>query len=598
MVLTQDEHRARQALNTALRELGKEPPSSLDLRRIPFSGKWGLATSICMRLSQDGESAPIPEGLSKKEARKLVEAESRERSQSLASEVADRLRGTGLFSDVEALNGYVNMYFDPAEAAVRLLRGVRAAGAGHGRNEPKTDKVMVEHAQPNTHKLFHIGHLRNACLGDALCNILDFDGYPVVRATYIGDIGSPVVKWLWGYTKWHDGEQPTEDLGRWMETIYVEANTAIKENPEYEAEYRDVFARWDRQEPEVVELWRRTREWSLEYFQRIFAELGVVFDVWFYESEFEGPGKQVVQDLLAGGVAVIDDGAPIVRLDEKLGLDKEQYRTLLLQRSDGTSLYQTKELALTRAKFDDFDVARSLVVVDVRQTLYFQQVFKTLEIFGYEQAAQSAHVPYELVALPTGPMSSREGNTVSYDELAEEMHQSALATVREKNPEMPPEQQAEAAQMVSVGAMKFGMLDRDNTRLLVFDRDEALSFDGFSAPYVQYSHARACRILEKAPPINWDSLSVDELSPVEINLLEAVGGLSDAVARAAREYKPLYVVTYVYNLAKVFNEFYRESPVLRADDDLRNFRLALVDATRTTLANGLRLLGIAAPEAM
>jgi len=598
MVLTQDEHRARQALNTALRELGKEPPSSLDLRRIPFSGKWGLATSICMRLSQDGESAPIPEGLSKKEARKLVEAESRERSQSLASEVADRLRGTGLFSDVEALNGYVNMYFDPAEAAVRLLRGVRAAGAGHGRNEPKTDKVMVEHAQPNTHKLFHIGHLRNACLGDALCNILDFDGYPVVRATYIGDIGSPVVKWLWGYTKWHDGEQPTEDLGRWMETIYVEANTAIKENPEYEAEYRDVFARWDRQEPEVVELWRRTREWSLEYFQRIFAELGVVFDVWFYESEFEGPGKQVVQDLLAGGVAVIDDGAPIVRLDEKLGLDKEQYRTLLLQRSDGTSLYQTKELALTRAKFDDYHVARSLVVVDVRQTLYFQQVFKTLEIFGYEQAAQSAHVPYELVALPTGPMSSREGNTVSYDELAEEMHQSALATVREKNPEMPPEQQAEAAQMVSVGAMKFGMLDRDNTRLLVFDRDEALSFDGFSAPYVQYSHARACRILEKAPPINWDSLSVDELSPVEINLLEAVGGLSDAVARAAREYKPLYVVTYVYNLAKVFNEFYRESPVLRADDDLRNFRLALVDATRTTLANGLRLLGIAAPEAM
>ncbi|MEJ7652800.1 MAG: arginine--tRNA ligase [Chloroflexia bacterium] len=597
MILTQDEHRARQALNTSLRELGKEPPSSLDLRRIPFSGKWGLATSVCMRLSQDGESAPIPEGLSKKEARKLVEAESRERSQSLASEVADRLRGTGLFSDVEALNGYVNMYFDPAEAAVRLLRGVRAAGAGHGRNDPKTDKVMVEHAQPNTHKLFHIGHLRNACLGDALCNILDFDGYPVVRATYIGDIGSPVVKWLWGYTKWHDGEQPTEDLGRWMETIYVEANTAIKENPEYEAEYRDVFARWDRQEPEVVELWRRTREWSLEYFQRIFAELGVVFDVWFYESEFEGPGKQVVQDLLAGGVAVIDDGAPIVRLDEKLGLDKEQYRTLLLQRSDGT-LYQTKELALTRAKFDDYHVARLLVVVDVRQTLYFQQVFKTLEIFGYEQAAQSAHVPYELVALPTGPMSSREGTTVSYDELADEMHQSALATVREKNPEMPPEQQAEVAQMVSVGAMKFGMLDRDNTRLLVFDRDEALSFDGFSAPYVQYSHARACRILEKAPPINWDSLSVDELSPVEINLLEAVGGLSDAVARAAREYKPLYVVTYVYNLAKVFNEFYRESPVLRADDDLRNFRLALVDATRATLANGLRLLGIAAPEAM
>jgi arginyl-tRNA synthetase len=407
-----------------------------------------------------------------------------------------------------------------------------------------------------------------------------------------------VIKWLWGYQKWHAGEQPGEDIGAWMERIYVEANSAITDSQEYEAEYRETFARWDRQDPEVRQLWEQTREWSLEYFKRAFGELGVTFDLWFYESEFEEPGKQVVRQLLERGIAEIDDGAPIVRLDEKLGLSQETYRNFLLQRSDGTSLYQTKELALTQRKFDEYNIDRSLVVVDVRQTLYFQQVFKTLELFGYEQAARSAHVPYEIVTLTTGPMSSRKGNTVGYGELARDMRIRALATVREKNSEMSPEQQEEIAQLVSVGAMKFGMLDRDNTKLLVFDREEALEFDGFSAPYVQYAHARACRIMEKAPEIDWDFLQADQLTPSETNLLEAIGGLREAVDRAAREYKPLYVVTYAYNLARVFSEFYRESPVLRAEGSVQNVRFALVDATRVTIANALRLVGIPSPEVM
>jgi len=598
VVLTRDEEQAREALAESLRELGTEPPATLDLRRIPFSGQWGLASSVCMQLSRSNGREPAPEGLSKKEAKQWEQARSRERSQHLAEQVAAHLRNRKLFSDVQAQNGYVNMYFDTADVARRLLRDVHRSGENFGRGEPKTETLMVEYGQPNTHKMIHIGHLRNITLGDALSRILDFDGYHVLKTSYIGDIGSMVIKWLWGYQKWHEGEQPGEDIGAWMEGIYVEANRAIAESTEHEAEYRAAFARWDRQEPAIRQLWERTREWSLEYFQRIFGELGVSFDVWFYESEFEEPGKQVVRELLEQGIAEIDDGAPIVRLDEKLGLAHETYRNFLLQRSDGTSLYQTKELALTRRKFDEYHIDRSLVVVDVRQTLYFQQVFKTLELFGYEQAAQSTHVPYELVTLTTGPMSSRKGTTVGYGDLASDMQTRALATVREKNPEMPPEQQEEIARVVSIGAMKFGMLDRDNTKLLVFDREEALDFDGFSAPYVQYAHARACRILEKAPAIDWDTLRADNLTPTETNLLETIGGLREAVDRAAREYKPLHVVTYAYNLARVFAEFYRESPVLRAEGDVQNVRLALVDATRVTIANALWLVGIPAPEVM
>lgn len=598
MVLTQNEEQAREALAESLRELGTEPPATLDLRRIPFSGQWGLASSVCMQLSRSNGRDPVPEGLSKKEAKQWEQARSRERSQHLAEQVAARLRDRGLFSDVQAQNGYVNMYFDTAEVARRLLRDVHISGENYGRGERKSETVMVEYGQPNTHKMLHIGHLRNIALGDALSRILDFDGYPVLKASYIGDIGSMVIKWLWGYQKWHAGEQPGEDIGAWMERIYVEANSAITDSQEYEAEYRETFARWDRQDPDIRKLWEQTREWSLEYFKRAFGELGVTFDMWFYESEFEESGKQVVRELLERGIAEIDDGAPIVRLDEKLGLTQETYRNFLLQRSDGTSLYQTKELALTQRKFDEYNIDRSLVLVDVRQTLYFQQVFKTLELFGYERAARSTHVPYELVTLTTGPMSSRKGNTVGYGELAHDMRDRALATVREKNPEMPPEQQEEIARLVSVGAMKFGMLDRDNTKLLVFDREEALDFDGFSAPYVQYAHARACRILEKAPEIDWDSLQAEALTPTETSLLEAIGGLREAVDRAAREYKPLHVVTYAYNLARVFSEFYRESPVLRAEGSVQNVRLALVDATRVTIGNALRLVGIPSPEVM
>lgn len=598
MVLTQDEQQAREALLESLRGLGKEPPPTLDLRRIPFSGQWGLATSVCMQLARSNGSDPAPEGLSKKERKQWEQNASRERAQNLAEQIATRLRERQLFSDVQAQNGYVNMYFDTANVARRLLQDVHQSGAGYGRGETKQETVMVEYGQLNTHKPGHVGHLRNISLGDAIANLLAFNGYNVLKATYIGDTGAHVFKWLWGYRKWHADEEPRANDGDWWKQIYVEANRAITENPEYDREYQELRGLWNQRDPELMRLWEKTREVSLQYLHNLFSELGVEFDAWFFESQFEESGKETVRQLLEQGIAEIDEGAPIVRLDEKLGLDKDTYRTLILQRSDGGPLYQTKELALTRAKFEEYPTNRALNVVDVRQTLYFQQVFKTLELLGYEQAAKSTHVSYEYVTLSTGAMSSRQGNLVTYDEFTAEMQERALATVREKNPEMPLEQQKEVARTIAFGAVKFGMLDRDNTKLLTFNREEALDFDGFSAPYVQYAHARACRILEKAPEIDWESLSTQEMTTTETNLLEAIGNFSEAVERAAREYKPLHVVTYAYNLARVFAEFYRESPVLRAEGDLQNFRLALVYATKTTIANALGVLGITAPEVM
>ncbi|MBX6343082.1 MAG: arginine--tRNA ligase, partial [Thermomicrobiaceae bacterium] len=285
-------------------------------------------------------------------------------------------------------------------------------------------------------------------------------------------------------------------------------------------------------------------------------------------------------------------------IDEKLGLEKETYRTLPILRSDGTTLYSTKDLALTKIKFEQYGVDRSIWVVDVRQSLYFQQIFKIMELWGFEQASKCFHLSYETVMLPTGAMSSRSGNVVLYEDVAEAVLRRAREIIEEKNPSLPPDLKERIARDVGLGSMKYGMLSRDNNRVIVFDIEEALSFEGNAAPYIQYAHARACRILEKVALPEPGDLAFEDLTPEEVNLIEQIAAFPGEVERAAAEYKPLLVANYVYELAKRFNDFYRACPVLQAEEPRRSARLALVAAARQTLANGLGLLGIVAPEVM
>jgi arginyl-tRNA synthetase len=391
-----------------------------------------------------------------------------------------------------------------------------------------------------------------------------------------------------------------ERLARWQELDphidwWLEA-------PRWEQEVRETFQRWERQEPEFVQLWRETRQWSLDDFERIFAELGAHFEVWFFESQVEEAGRAIVQELLAQGVAEIGEGGvPVVKIDEKLGLETETYRTLPILRSDGTTLYSTKDLALTKQKFEQYGIDRAIWVVDVRQSLYFQQIFKVLEIWGFEQAKDAYHLGYELVTLPEGVISSRKGNAPLYDDVRDLVLARAREIIDEKNPALPPETKAEVARQVGIGSLKYAMLQRDNNKMVVFDIDEALAFDGHSAPYIQYVHARACRILEHA---HWPGLAAagaldfESITPEELALLQHIAELPDEVARAAAEYRPLRIASYAYELAKRFNDFYHACPVLKAAEPTRTARLALVDTTRQVVANTLALLGIEAPAAM
>jgi arginyl-tRNA synthetase len=564
----------------------------LEWKPIPFSGEWGISTSFFSTAALEaraGKKVSVPQ-----------------RAQEIAGQVKDALDNTAGLSHAEAVKGYLNLYFNTSEYARRVADTVLEQKSLFGSGPASGQRVMVEFSQPNTHKAFHVGHLRSAILGDALARILEFSGHEVVRANYPGDMGLHVIKWLWAYLKYHNGEEPETDITQWMGKVYADASRRLEENPDLESEVRSVYARWDKRDPEIVALWQKTREWSLEGFNQMYAALDIRFDKYYFNSEEEEPGKAIVEELVKRGIATDEraqGGAVVVKIDEVLGLAKEQYRTTVILRSDGTALYSTEDLALVLHKFRDYpDLMSSVYVVDVRQSLHFTQIFKILEIAGYEQAGKCVHVAYELVTLPGNVVvSSREGTVVLLEDLLREAISRAKEEASKKNPALSGEQLEKVAKAVGLGALKYPIVARENTKMVTFDWQAALDFNGQAAPYIQYAHVRCNSILKRSNvlisdlrPSNFDY----QLDPAEIQLIDLISRFPGEVQRAAAEFKPLVIASSAYDIAKAFAGFYDACPVVQAEPPIREARLRLVAATKYTLANTLALLGITAPEVM
>lgn len=572
-----------------LKNQGIPDPGELQWSPIPFEGEWGISIpcfSLAALEARSGKKVQVPQ-----------------RAQEIATELAEFIGIPSGFSRVEGIKGYLNLYYSTREFTQRVVDSVLEQGTEFGCGGRRGELVMVEFSNPNTHKAFHVGHLRSAILGDSISRILEFAGYDVIRANYIGDMGLHVIRWLWNYQKFHLGDKPPKDTTRWMGELYTEAVQRLEQDPQLESEVRELYAQWDRRDPEIVALWEQTRQWSLDHFEKIYAILGITFDRWYSNSEMEQPGKKVVSKLIEQGIAEDErptGGPVIVRIDDQLGLSKEKYRVLVVLRSDNTALYSTEDLALAITKFNDYDLAESIYVVDVRQSLHFQQVFKTLEIAGYPWATRNQHLPYEVVNLPGNVvMASREGTIVLLEGLIDEAEARAKQIVEEKNPSLSEEQQSAVAHAVGLGALKYPMLARDNAKIVTFDWDTALDFNGQAAPYIQYAHVRANSILRRTnEPLPGPIVLGHELDPAEIELIDVVSRFPDEVKRAAEEYKTLHITNISYELARVFNEFYKQCPVLKAEPDTRAFRLRLVAAARQTIANALGLLGITAPDVM
>jgi len=451
---------------------------------------------------------------------------------------------------------------------------------------------MIEYSQPNTHKEFHVGHLRNASLGMSLINLYRKTGYKVVSANYIGDVGAHVAKCLWAMTKFHADEKPPKGKeGAWLGQLYVEGHQKMTGNEEAKEESKEILRKLEDGDPELKALWEKTKKWSMHQFEEIYKDFGAEFEKWYFESEVEEPGKKVVEELLEKGIAKKSQGAIIVDLeDEDLGI-------FLVLRSDGTSLYSTKDLALAKKKFEEYDLDESVVVVDNRQSQHFKQLFKTLELYGFNKKLK--HVAYEFVTTKDGAMSSRLGNIISYEGVCGEVEERLQKETKQRHADWGDKKIKETAHAIMLSALKFMMLKHDTAKVITFDMEEALSFEGYTGPYVQYSYARIQSILRKANvilegaerPIGSHSVQSDSLQELEEKqLLIALSQFWDAVEGAREQYNPAIMCRYLYEVAKKFNDFYAKHKVVGSEQEKE--RLLLCNVTASVLKEGLGVLGI------
>jgi arginyl-tRNA synthetase len=543
----------------------------------------------------------------------------------IATELAAALSGVTPFEDVRPTGPYVNLRLSPGVLAELVLPRL-ARGLPEPRTQSHGERVMVEFSQPNTHKAFHVGHMRNLCLGDAIVRLLRAEGNDVIAANYLGDVGAHIAKCLWWYLDVldpKDRKPPSEGRGEWLGELYSAASAKIDELEEsaktdelakeqlaaVRARTTEILKQLEAREPEITAVWMETRSWSLTDFDEIYRWSMVDFDRAFYESEVDEPAHTIVDEFLERGVFHESDGA--------IGIVNAEIKHMpffMLRKRDGTSLYATKDLALARLKFEEHRIDRSIYVVDSRQSDHFRHVFLTLEKMGFAQAKRCEHVPYEMVELTSGPMATRKGNVILFRALRETMlahlHERYLAKYRG---EWPDDEIDRCAHLLALGAIRYGMLSRDVNQKIVFDMDAWLELEGNTGPYLQYTAARFGSILRKGAEsgVVPDKAVLDDDARIgavlgalvqseERELLLVLDGLPRAVSQAAAGLRPSVLCGYLHELAKVANRFVnsKQCRVLQSEGDIRTARVLLVEATANALRWGLARLGILSPPRM
>ena len=468
----------------------------------------------------------------------------------------------------------------------------------------KKQRVMIEFSQPNTHKEFHIGHLRNLFLGDSLCRLFRYCGHDVTAANYPGDEGAHIAKCLWYIDKTNAlKDAPKEDQGGWLGDFYTASVKQLNSLSEEELktanqELSVILNEIENKDGKFYDMWKITRQWSLESFYKIYDYFNIKFDCYFFESELSAISQQIVDEYLQKGIFTVSQGA--VGMD----LKEDNLGFLLLRKQDGNTLYATKDLALARKKFESYHVEKSIYVVASEQNLHFKQVFKTLEHMGFNQAKDCFHLSYGLVVLPDGKMSSREGNVVKFKDLRSKIEEE-LSSILNKYKDNWNEAEIESTkQKLCVGALKYGMLNTDPIKNVVFNLKEWISFEGNSGPYLSYSYARTLSILKKAKSsfdidtsvVYSDNSFTDQAS---FELLNYIQDFNEVVLAACLQYKPSILTHYLFDMCKAFNRFYIKCPVLKEENlDILKDRVSLVEAFSKTLYQGLNLLGISPPERM
>lgn len=508
----------------------------------------------------------------------------------IAKEIVKKTGKSKNFSKIDAQGPYINFYFSDgfyADALKKMLKEKFGKGKKTGK------KMMVEYFHANTHKGVHIGHIRTAALGESLSRILEFAGNKVIRANYQGDIGPHVAKCLWGFINLYNEKAPKEKRGVWLGKIYSEASKKIKDDEELEKEVQDINLKLYSGDKKITDMWKKTRQWCLDDFEKFYKEFGIRYDEFYFESQTEKLGKDAALELLKKGIAKKDQGAVIMDLKD------DDLAVFILLTKEGYPLYSAKDLGLAKLKFDKYDLDKSIHVVGKEQEFYFKQLFKTFEKAGMKKAAAASyHLIYELVMLPEGKMSSREGTMVLYEDLKDKLLEISRDEIRKRHDDWDVKKIENTAIKITLAAIKFSMVRRESNRTITFDWDQALSLEGDTGPYLQYAYVRTNGILKKAKykeKIN----SKYKFTDNEKKLIKRLYSLPEIVDHSASAFSPHILCEYLLDLATDLNKFYTTSKVITAENkEERETRLGIVAATNLILANGLNLLGVEAPEAM
>lgn len=513
---------------------------------------------------------------------------------------------------IEAAGPYVNITLKTADAVYRVVRDIQHMGNAYGEvNLGHGKQFAVEYAQPNTHKEIHVGHLRNLIAGAAVCRVLEGANWEVIPMSYHGDMGAHVAKCLWQLARdagfgtdlsMEDAQSILEAIpkeqqnGKFLGETYTKASLLLEEQEDLKTDVSLVQQKIEARDVAWLRLWQETRRWSLQEISRIFQELGVHVKRQYLESEVAERGQQMVDEMLASGVAKESEGAIVVDLEEKdLGI-------FLIRKSDGTSLYATKDIALAELKLKEFpETARSLILVDQRQSLYFKQLFETLRLLHVTPVPE--FLGHEIVTLKEGAMSSRKGNIITYQHFRDEVIGYAREEIMKRHEDWSEGQVTDTAWKIGMAGMKFSMLKIDHDKIFTFVMEEALAFEGATGPYCQYAITRFNSILKKAADAGVVMKTGEEIQatfehPSEKQLAMALAVFPDKSRLAAEALRPSVIAHWCIETAQKMNDLYRDVPILESEEASKRARLELIATSIITMERALGLLGIAVPDKM
>ncbi len=522
----------------------------------------------------------------------------RKAPQMIAADLAEKLAGNEAFSKVENVNAYVNFFMNKAEVAGATVDAVIKAGASYGGSEQGKGKtVCIDYSSPNIAKPFHIGHIRSTVIGNSLYKIFDSLGYKVVRINHLGDYGTQFGKMIVAYRKWGSKEEVEAEPIKSLLKYYVKFHEEAEKDPSLEDEARHTFTLLENGAEEETALWQWFRDESLKEFNYVYDLLGITFDSYAGESFYSDKMDRFVDILESKGLLKDSDGTQIVDLSEY------NMTPALIKKKDGSTLYITRDLAAVLYRKETYDFDKCIYVVASQQNLHFQQLFKIVSLMGFDWADKCVHVPFGMVSLEDGTMSTRKGKVVFLLDVLTKAIEKTKEVIAEKN--VAEEDIDQTAKDVGIGAVMFQELSNNRIKDYVFSWDKVLNFEGETGPYVQYTHARACSVLRNAGE-SADAVLNGTAKPdmkyitgeAAYELVKAIASFPEVVQDAAAKYEPSVVTRHIIDVAQFFNKFYHDEHILVDNEEEKQAKLALVYAAKQTIANGIALLGIAAPERM